>query len=76
MFDYAHNIMEVIINHPVTEVWKDTTQGTLDQPISLLCVAAKVLETLIQPSINNYLLLLPTNTVSDHSTQEPHVYYS
>ena len=37
---------------------KDTTVGTSYRPISLLCPAAKVLESLILPTINKYLQLL------------------
>ena len=35
---------------------KDTSQGTSYRPISLLCPAAKVLESLILSTINKYLL--------------------
>ena len=44
--------MEVVINHPYTE----TGQGTSYRPISLICPAAKVLESLFLPSINKYLI--------------------
>ena len=35
---------------------KDTSQGTSYRPISLLCLAAKVLKSLLLPTINKYLL--------------------
>ena len=48
--------MEVVINHPYTE----TRQGHLPmnflRPISLICPAAKVLESLFLPTINKYLI--------------------
>ena len=48
--------MEIIINHPYTETGKDTSQGTSYLPISLIWPAAKVLESLFLPSINQYLI--------------------
>ena len=48
--------MEVIINHPYTETGKDISQGTSYRPISLICPAAKVLESLFLPTINKYLI--------------------
>ena len=41
---------------PIPKPGKDTSQGTSYQPISLLCPAAKVLESLLLPTINKYLL--------------------
>ena len=38
---------------------KDTSVGTSYRPISLLCPAAKVLESLILPTINKYLQPAP-----------------
>ena len=35
---------------------KDTSQGTSYRPISLICPAAKVLESLFLPTINTYLI--------------------
>ena len=46
--------MEVIINHPTPN--KDTSQGTAYRPISLICPAAKVLESLLLATINKHLL--------------------
>ena len=40
---------------PIPKSGKDTSQGTSHRPISLLCPAAKVLEALILPSINEFL---------------------
>ena len=40
---------------PIPKPGKDTSVGTLYRPISLLCPAAKVLESLILPTINKYL---------------------
>ena len=43
---------------PIPKPGNDTSsQGTSYQPISLLCPAAKVLESLLLPTINTYLLL-------------------
>ena len=49
---------------------KDTSVGTLYQPISLLRPAAKVLESLILPTINKYLQAAPNQHGfrPDHST--------
>ena len=57
----GHNLsdsgyMEVFINHPIPKPGKDTSQGTSYRPISLLCPAAKVLESMLLPTINTYLL--------------------
>ena len=41
---------------PIPKPGKDSSQGTSYRPISLLCPAAKVLEALILPSINKFLL--------------------
>ena len=40
---------------PIPKPDKDSSQGTSYRPISLLCPAAKVLEALILPSINEFL---------------------
>ena len=40
---------------PIPKPDKDSSQGTSYRPISLLCPAAKVLEELILPSINEFL---------------------
>ena len=40
---------------PIPKPGKDSSQGTSYRPISLLCPAAKVLEALILPSINELL---------------------
>ena len=62
--------MEVFIDHPNTEPGKDTSVETLCRPISLLCPAAKVLESLILSTINNYLQPAPDQHGfrPDHST--------
>ena len=44
---------------PIPKPGKDTSQGSSCRPISLLCPAAKVLETLILHTINKYLLPAP-----------------
>ena len=44
---------------PIPKPSNDTSQGSSYQPISLLCPAGKVLETLILPTINKYLLPAP-----------------
>ena len=40
---------------PIPKPGKDSSQGTSYRPISLLCPAAKVLEALILPYINEFL---------------------
>ena len=40
---------------PIPKPGKDSSQGTSYRPMSLLCTAAKVLEALILPSINEFL---------------------
>ena len=62
--------MEVFIDHPNTETWKGHSVGTSFRPISLLCPAAKVLESLIIPTINKYLQPAPDQHGfrPDHST--------
>ena len=40
---------------PISKPGKDSSQGTPYRPISLLCPAAKVLEALILPSINEFI---------------------
>ena len=44
---------------PIPKPGKDTSQGSSYRPISLLCPAAKVLESLIFPTINKYLQPAP-----------------
>ena len=44
---------------PIPKPGKDTSQGSSYRPISLLCPAAKVLESLILPTINKYLQPAP-----------------
>ena len=41
---------------PIPKPGKDTSQGISYRPISILCPAAKVLESLLLPTINKYLL--------------------
>ena len=41
---------------PIPKSGKDTSQGTSYRPISLICPAAKVLESLFLPTINKYLI--------------------
>ena len=55
---------------PIPKLGKDTSVGTSYRPISLLCLAAKVLETLILPTINKYLQPAPDQHGfrPDHST--------
>ena len=55
---------------PVPKPGKDTSVGTLYRPISLLCPAAKVLESLIMSTINKYLQPAPDQHGfrPDHST--------
>ena len=55
---------------PIPKPGKDTSVGTSYRPISLLCPAAKVLESLILPTINKYLQPAPDQHGfrPDHST--------
>ena len=55
---------------PIPKPGKDTSVGTSYQPISILCPAAKVLESLILPTINKYLQPAPDqhDFRPDHST--------
>ena len=55
---------------PIPKPGKDTSVGTSYQPISLLCPATKVLESLILPTINKYLQPAPDQHGfrPDHST--------
>ena len=48
--------MEVIIHHPYTEAWQGHLQKNSYRRISLICPAAKVLEFLILPTINKYII--------------------
>ena len=41
---------------PIPKPGKDTSKGTSYRPISLICPAAKVLESLLLPTINKYLI--------------------
>ena len=41
---------------PIPKPGKDTSQGTSYRPISLICPATKVLESLFLPTINKYLI--------------------
>ena len=41
---------------PIPKPGKDTSQGTSYRPISLICPAAKFLESLFLPTINKYLI--------------------
>ena len=54
---------------------KDTSQGTAYRPISLICPAAKVLESLFYQQSTNISSLLKTNTVSDVNTLPPRLCY-
>ena len=54
---------------PIPKPGKDSSQGNSYRPISLLCPAAKVLEALILPSINEFLSQLMINTASDPDTR-------
>ena len=56
---------------PIPKPGKDTSVGTLYLPISLLCPAAKVLESLILPTIINYLQPAPDQHALDHITRPP-----
>ena len=55
---------------PIPKPGKNTSLGTSYRPISLLCPAAKVLESLILPTINKYLQPAPDQHGfrPDHST--------
>ena len=55
---------------PIPKPDKDTSVGTSYRPISLLCPAAKILESLILPTINKYLQPAPDQHGfrPDHST--------
>ena len=55
---------------PIPKPGKDTSVGTSFRPISLLCPAAKVLESLILHTINKYLQPAPDQHSfrQDHST--------
>ena len=78
----AIEYITALINLLVTAIWKssliipipkpgkDTSVGTSYRHISLLCPAAKVLESLILPTINKYLQHAPDQHgfISDHST--------
>ena len=41
---------------PIPKPDKDSSLGTSYRPISLLCPAAKVMETLLRPTVNSHLL--------------------
>ena len=53
---------------PIPKPGKHTSQGSSYRPISLLCPAAKVLESLILPTINKYLQPAP----DQHSFRQEH----
>ena len=53
---------------PIPKPGKDTSVGTSYRPISLLCPAAKVLESLILPTINKYL----QHALDQHSFRPDH----
>ena len=53
---------------PIPKPGKDTSHGTSYRPISLICPAAKVLESLFSHQSTNISSLLKTNTVSDVNT--------
>ena len=61
---------------PIPKPGKDTSQGTSYRPISLICPAAKVLESLFLPTIKNISSLPKTNTVSDVNTLPPRLCFS
>ena len=61
---------------PIPKPGKDTSQGTSYRPISLICPAAKVLESLFYQQSTNISSLLKTNTVSDVNTLPPQLCYS
>ena len=61
---------------PIPKPGKDSSQGTSYRPISLLCPAAKVLEALILPSINEFICpakdqhgFRPRHSTSDPDTR-------
>ena len=54
ILDYS-SALETSLVIPILKPGKDSSQGTSYRPISLLCPAAKVLEALILPSINEFL---------------------
>ena len=56
---------------PIPKPGKDTSQRTSYRPISLICPAAKVLESLYYQQSTNISPLLKTNTVSDVNTLPP-----
>ena len=49
------SIWKTSLVFPIPKPGKDSSQDTSYRPISLLCPAAKVLETLILPSINEFI---------------------
>ena len=55
---------------PIPNPGKDTSAGISYRPISLLCPAAKILESLILPTINKYIQPAPDQHGfrTDHST--------
>ena len=55
---------------PIPKPGKDTSQRSSYRPISLLCPAAKVLESMILPTINKYLQPAPDQHgfIQEHST--------
>ena len=53
---------------PIRKPGKDSSQGTSYRPISLLCPAAKVMESLLLPTLYNYLL----SAQDQHSFRREH----
>ena len=62
--------MEVFIDHSNTETWQGHLRRSFVSAISFLCPAAKLLESLILPTINKYIQHTPEQYGfrPDHST--------
>ena len=58
-FSRISSIWKTSLVIPILKPGKDSSQGTSYRPISLLCLAAKVMEALILPEVNNHLLPSP-----------------
>ena len=54
-YHHLPSIWKTSLVIPIPKPRKDSSQGTSYRPISLLCLAVKVLEALILPSINEFL---------------------
>ena len=72
--------MEVIINHPYTKTGQGHPQGILTGQISLICPAAKVLESLQdqhgfrrEHSTTSALLQLTTDIAVGFNQRKPHI---